>query len=350
MGQDSSAPILSSKKKNLRLSDQKIIIFPFFIPKDHEIKSIEISKNQIKSFPNELNNLEILDLSENDLETVFSSNFDILFEFPSLKTLKLSNNSLQNIPKFIKNFKSLKNLSLDRNYLSNLDLYETEIEVLDLFINCLNEVPKLPETIKGLNLGFNQIHSFDSNLPNLIELRLSGNLITTISSNINLKNLTMLDLSHNHIFELPNISDICPKLEFLQLTFNFLCKFPKGIPISIIKLDVSYNCIEIFEEPIDHLINLTNFDISHNLLKELPLLPPNIKSIYTEYNKFENIIPIIQNTFKIISFIESNLIEIPDISKSKIKTLILKRNKILNLNYQERINKSLNTIELTSNY
>jgi len=349
MGNEQSLPTLPENRKSIKISERSMASFPYRIDPHHGVKTIDAQKNDLTIVPIHLENLEYYDLSDNRISEALFEYPDAKIILPLLNTLKLSNNAIIHFRGIVEQLPSLKSLSLDRNFLNIIDLSLSELEHVDLFLNCLIECPKLPQSIISLNCGFNKITTLDLLLPNLKELKISGNLITTINEGVVFPNAKLIDLSHNHLYELPPINQFAPNVELLQLTFNFLCAFPTGLPESIVKLDVSYNCIEKWEDPINHLSNLATLDISNNLLTVLPELPPNIKSLFTENNRFQSIYPISNKKFKQITFLNSQLEEIPDISKTRIKTLVLTRNKLSVLNNPERLNKAVNTVDLAIN-
>ena len=349
MGVNATLPIFPRDKKVLKMNKKNISELPYFFTEDSQIQTIEAMKNFINKFPVKLKNIETINLSYNDLDVPFTQNPNLDVSYPLLRILKLTDCNIKNIPPFLYTILSLKELYLDRNYLTNIKIPYENLEVLDLFINNLTALPELPQSLLKLNAGFNNLRTLEFSLQNLTELRLAGNVITHVSPDISFPNATFIDLSHNHIYELPPIAKLAPKIERLQLTFNFLVEAPKDLPDTLIKYDISYNMIEKIDTPLDHLVNLTHLDVEHNLLTELPPLPPNIKNLFTNYNKFKSIAPIQNKDLKLISFLESELTSIPDISKTKAKTLVLTSNQIKEMNHIDYIPPNINKIELISN-
>lgn len=349
MGADSSLPKPPNDKKTLKISDQGLDAFPFSITDDSKVRTIEASKNKLKTFPLNLKNVQSIDISENDLKEILEKNPDVVVNFPELKTLKLSDCNIQSMPKWLLSLKDLKELILDKNYLEKLEIPYEKIEILDVFINKLTSLPPLPDTLIKFNAGFNMLSEVSFSLTNVVDLRLQGNLITYVSPDISFPKVKLLDLSHNHICEMPPIAKLAPNVEMLQLTFNFLVVAPTDLPESLVKYDISYNMISHIDAPLDHLKNLTHLDVSNNLLDELPKLPVGIKTLFTEHNKFKKVCPIENTSVKLITFYESELEELPDMSKTNMQTFVVSHNKIRDLQHPERLPGQLKQLEVMSN-
>jgi Leucine-rich repeat (LRR) protein len=209
---------------------------------DHPVTQIDAPYNIIRFIPRRLDHLESLDLSDNELYVLGDQLQDADFTFNSLRKLRLSSNHLREIPPSVFHFPALKELYLDKNSLSAISGELPNIATLDLFINSLSQFPNLPDRIVSVNLGFNQIKFLSMQLPNLRELKLSGNDLPEVSDCL-FPSLVLLARSFNRLVSLPPIASFAPKLEHMILSFNFLSSFLTNFPVSIKKIEISHNCM-----------------------------------------------------------------------------------------------------------
>lgn len=143
------------------------------------LKVLTISNNLLKEIPNEivgLINLEVLDLSFNNIVS-----FPNKFNLSKLKELYLNNNSLTNLNRNISLVKNLEKLTLDHNKLTDLTeaLYElVNLTYLDLSYNKITVIsPKICQ-VKGLK----EAHAY--NKLNKVGLWVIGNPLKIPSKEI----------------------------------------------------------------------------------------------------------------------------------------------------------------------
>ncbi|EAY02887.1 Leucine Rich Repeat family protein [Trichomonas vaginalis G3] len=349
MGQDESLPAIPPDQVDLALQRKKLTHLPYFLPSDSTVQSIDCSKNKISQFPLSLQNILSINLSDNNLGAIFADKNDLIFDYPNLKTLILTENSIENLPSSLKNIKSLTDLYLDRNKLTEADLDFPNLETLNLLMNFFTEIPKLPESLTSLNLGFNNIRTLSLSLPNLRVLSLSGNEISKIDPSISFPNLVHLDLSFNKIYSIPPITSFAPKLEELLIAFNMLEEFPTHIPLEIRRIDVSHNVISKWEDPICHLVQLTSLDISFNLITEVPELPPNIEIFTPHNNEIRKVYPITAPKLKKVFFSSNKLAKVPDTIESSLDIFSLERNSIENIDCS-KISTNIRKLSLTHGF
>lgn len=348
MGQDESATALPLDMTHLSFSRYKITKIPFFIPPDHPVTEIDAPYNSLQSFPMQLDHLESLDLSSNQLYTLGDTLTNAEFRFDSLKRLKLSANKLSVIPRSILTMKSLVELCLDRNQLTEFASELSNVQTVDLFLNLFEKFPSLPESVLSVNLGFNQIQTLDASFPHLRELKLSGNNLTEISSNTFLPELVSIDLSFNRLVSVPAISDFAPKLEILTLSFNFLGEFPTGVPVTVKKIDISHNCMSKWTDSLVELRNLKYLDVSYNDFEHIPELPPGIDKFIADRNKFSTAVPITPLGLKGLQ-LNSNLFrDIPVFTECQATHLLMRHNQIENIE-TDRICECIKHIDFTCN-
>lgn len=350
MGQNESSPPLPANQTELVLTDKGLTALPYCIPRSHPITLLDLSGNNISSFPSELEKLEFLDLSRNNLSCFGPDG--ITFTYKALKTLHLTGNNFTEIPTPIENMKNLTNLSLDRNFIekaANFLMNLPKLEHINLFINLLPELPQMPISILTINAGFNCIRQIAENLPNLVELRLPGNRINDISMSCRFPQLTYLDLSLNEIATLPDIKTMAPKLQVLNLSHNFLHEAPKKLPETLTALKVAYNTIYEWTEPIDHLVNLKDLNISYNQMSTIPKLPPNLQKLGVEGNLFTSSSePITLQNLQNLQLYKNNFESNPDCSGSSISSLLLRENKVTTINC-DYISQSMSRFEFMNN-
>jgi leucine-rich repeat protein SHOC2 len=244
------------------------------------LKSLNLSGNLIETIPkeiSELKNLESLDISGNQIKTIPKE----FTELKNLKSLYLSRNKIDTISKEFKELKNLKSLYLSGNLIETIPNEISELknlESLDISGNQINTIPKEfteLKNLKSLNLSRNKIDTIPEEfkeLKNLEYLDISGNQIKTIPKEITeLKNLKSLYLSENQIFTIPK--------EFSELK-------------NLKSLNLSGNLIETIPNEISELKNLESLDISGNEIKTIPkefTELKNLKSLYLSRNKIETI-------------------------------------------------------------
>ena len=141
-----------------------------FKPMGESLRILTLSNNLLKEIPEETNslvNLEVLDLSCNQIEK-FSSRLDL----PNLKELNLAKNVISSLGVSIVSLKSLEKLNLENNLLLDLMdcLYElVNLKYLDLSYNRLSVISPRICQLKNIKLA----HSYEK--LNKIGLWIIGN-------------------------------------------------------------------------------------------------------------------------------------------------------------------------------
>ncbi|KAJ8932625.1 hypothetical protein NQ314_014555 [Rhamnusium bicolor] len=155
---------------------------------------------------------------------------DAIGNLSNLQTLVLHSNKLDQINENVSRLEKLKTLDLSLNSIKIIpDSFSGLLQLVTLNINA-NKLETFPTFTKNTKLSFldlsnNNLKSFpdvcSEELGNLAELKLHGNEIEEIPSNISsLPALKLLDVSSNKIKEIPGELSDCHKLKEVNLKAN----------------------------------------------------------------------------------------------------------------------------------
>ncbi|XP_013405557.1 uncharacterized protein LOC106170294 [Lingula anatina] len=216
--------------------------------------------------------------------------------------------------------------------LEELKASECGVNAASLKIDHLKSLKKLELSKNHLN----QLPLSIFTLERLIELDLSHNNITTIPPEVQrLKNLKKLNMSHNSLEEIQ--TPVC-ELETLE------------------ELNLSHNKIATVPPEMKQLRSLKEINLSNNKLNEFPITLfelETLKSVWMDHNYITKF-PVLTKTSK-ISFLSLNSNNIIDISEKiadmmmNLVTLDLGNNKLKRLPVQMQLLSSLRELHLTGN-
>lgn len=238
------------------------------------------NNGRLTSVPSGLpDNIEELQLNDNHIETLRDNSLS----YPSLLSLSLACNNLEKLQSnTFKDSKLLESLNLANNNLYTDHQESSEalktlpwLRVLDLSENNLNE------EMAAILL---------KNLTSLEYLNLSGNLLQRLdeSSFGDLHQLRELDLQRNIVFEIDGAFDSTPKLQRLNLAFNYLPCLYDFHMTQLVVLNASHNFIEWFisRQDLNDTFHLETLDLSHNQLLFFPFLPnqSHLRNLYLSHN------------------------------------------------------------------
>ena len=246
---------------NVHWTGKGLSIIPEILTNSKDIVELDLSHNQIG-------------LSDDSLQRISN--------ITSLRTLKISGNSIRTIPSSFGNLVNLEHLDLSRNFLSEIpDSLKNLRNLKSLHIggNSLATIPIALLELKKLaylNASHNTITAIPYWLPRLSNLRhliLSMNKLKTLTGTLSeLRQLNELRLDSNHLTSLPDSICKCLSLTILTANRNFLEIFPKGLTKCeyLNHLELNSNKIREIPDEISSLSNLTTLQLSGNQISSLP--------------------------------------------------------------------------------
>ncbi|TNN72239.1 Negative regulator of reactive oxygen species [Liparis tanakae] len=190
-------------------------------------------------------NVEELQLNYNHIQTLRDNS---LLRYPSLNTLSETSHALKTLP-------GLRALDLSQNALDD-EMVATLLE----------------------------------NLTSLEYLDLSGNLMQRLdeTSFRDLPQLKELDLQRNIMYEIEGAFDSNPKLQRLNLAFNYLLCLTDFHMTQLVVLNASHNFIEWFitRQNLNDTFQLETLDLSNNKMLFFPFLPDHshLRTLYLSHN------------------------------------------------------------------
>jgi len=347
MGPDGSIPKLDPNQRNIHVINKKMKIIPYKIQPGAKLVHVNLSGNLIRSLPLRLNRLTKLILSNNELSTFPEEMIESLLSYGSLEYLDLSQNYLYELDSRILKLKSLKTLNMYSNKMLKADCISSSLENVDFCLNNFSKMPIFGQNIVNLSIEANKITVVSGNLPMLISLNMSHNIIEYISGDSLYKNLRSLDLSYNMISCLPDFRKITPKLRRLDLSHNNIEKIP-DLPRSLSVLLMADNSIKKLSSDFSQLPYLVILDFSQNMIESIPLLPMSIQTIDFSSNRITNVIH--SETPDLIEMrISNNQMEsLPIFSSNLLKEININSNMIKKMNLSV-LNPEITVIELYNN-
>ncbi|XP_062251924.1 podocan isoform X2 [Platichthys flesus] len=252
----------------------------------------------------QLNSLECLDLSNNNLSVVPKG-------LPrNLVLLHLEKNSIRSIPgDALTSVRNLEYLLLHNNNIRSRSIHPAafqglkKLHTLHMYNNLLERVPRgLPRRAKTLMLLHNSISELGRNdlalLYTLTELNLSYNKLT--NQNVHrdafrkLRDLERLDLSGNNFHSVP--LGLPRSLQVLEIKNNQINSIPVGALTGMEKLQkiiLSHNQLKlnsVYQGAWMELSVLTTLDLSANQLSHIPSdLPETLEYLHLESNRISTV-------------------------------------------------------------
>ena len=221
------------KLKELYISKNLLRTLPAEIGNLASLEKLYLDNNQLANLPSEIGNLKnlralILGSSQSFPRNQISQLPDSLFSLINLEELSLQHCWFNNdVPKGISKLQNLRILDLSENRLTRLSE-----EVFDLVNLIKLELGNREVFVKGRKKlsGDNRIVKIPSSVENLKNLRflsLSKNNLASLPSEIgNLSNLIYLDISENRLISLPPELGLLENLTQVKIWGNPLSSFP----------------------------------------------------------------------------------------------------------------------------
>ncbi|KAK5877343.1 hypothetical protein CesoFtcFv8_024859 [Champsocephalus esox] len=201
-----------------------------------------------------------------------------------LEELQLNHNNIQTLQNSsLLNYPSLNTLSIASKNKLHLGYEETS--------HALKTLPRL----RALDLSENELNdemiaTLLQNLTSLEYLNLSGNVLGRLdeTSFSDLHQLKELDLQRNIMYEIAGAFDSNPKLQRLNLAFNYLLCLTDFHTTQLVVLNASHNFIEWFSsrQDLNDTFLLETLDLSDNRLFFFPFLPnhSHLRNLYLSHN------------------------------------------------------------------
>ena len=276
---------------------------------------LNVSRNEIGSTfdlalstrPNCLENISLLDLSQNEITSLEAGSLPSLsglselrindnfirfispdfFANSSLQTLDMSNNQINHLPPHLLTTLPLRSLFLGNNTLSSLPIDaftgQKQLERLSLRGNLLTGVQLKPElatdllSLLHLDLSANMLETLDpaflAALPSLQVLKVSENQLSSLQMPPSLFQLTELNMSGNQLIKVEARSLVgLEALTHLNLANNQLQSIHSATfrnASSILVLDLSSNKLQEVPESLKYLTNLQTLDIGKNFISNI---------------------------------------------------------------------------------
>lgn len=232
--------------QNLNLRSRQLTTLPEELFA-RDLLELNLSFNHLTEIPEAIGNLttlQVLDLNRNYIVRLPES----IGNLTSLKELDLSFNKLVSLPESIGNLTSLQELYLQYNELIRLpESIEnlTSLQELNLADNQLATRLVLPSSLLKLNLSNNHLREVPINFedfPNLIDLQLGFTELTNLPESIrSLVSLKELNVRDNYLYTLPDVFDDSMALEDINLWNNQLGRLPPSLlelqQLSMVYLD-----------------------------------------------------------------------------------------------------------------
>ncbi|XP_049822710.1 carboxypeptidase N subunit 2-like [Aethina tumida] len=236
-------------------------------PNLHELN---LSNNWIMEVhTGQFQDLAVVNLSHNDI-SVFNTSV-----FKNVKIVILHNNHIDHISFKSDVFSSTTLLDLSNNYLHILKegflVGFQNLETLLLKGNLLVGIPSFLDAkrLNVINLSNNFLTVLDCSMFNgwIRVLLLNNNMLINFTSCYHLTEVVYLNLSHNNLTHIPDVSSL--NLDLVDLSFNKISDisfetFEKFAPL---KLDLSFNNISNLSNKMLHNLDYLQFlNMSHNRL------------------------------------------------------------------------------------
>ncbi|MGH0136733.1 UNVERIFIED_CONTAM: hypothetical protein FKN15_076830 [Acipenser sinensis] len=267
--------------RKLSMPDNDLSSLPTTIASLVNLKELDISKNGIQDFPDNIKCCKCLTIIEASVNPIAKLP-DGFTQLLNLMQLYLNDAFLEYLPANFGRLTKLRILELRENHLKTLpkSIHRlAQLERLDLGNNEFTDMPEVLEQIQNLkelwmdNNGLQTLPGSIGKLKQLTYLDMSKNRVETIDSEISgCEALEDLLLSSNMLQQLPDSIGMLKKLTTLKVDDNQLTALPNTIgSLSLLEeFDCSCNELESLPPTIGYLHNLRTLAADENFLSELP--------------------------------------------------------------------------------
>ena len=303
---------------NLDINNNKITEFPPDILKLKKLTTLNLQNNDLNSIPNTLglmNSLVRLNIEGNPLKRLVGKMRNCSTEeLKNYLKSRITEQDLENTPMTKEdlydindNNDNLNNIIIKNIYNNGLNMKEMNLKNLPIeeMQNCIQK-----NSLNKIDFSSNQINDINNltyvlnRIESITELNLSKNIIETFPLIIlSLPNLSILNISKNKITKFPydeftstNLSQIKCNLTFLDISFNFLNKFPDVIGLfqNLSELNLASNNIISIDNILNmKLMELDILNLSDNKIEKLPnklyKIIPKLKSFLVSNNNLRDI-------------------------------------------------------------
>lgn len=332
------------KLQTIRIDENSLAEVPSSLFSITSLVKMYIQKNKIKSLPNYWNlpSLTYLNIGSNDLRYLPDSFNDA----PLIDTIFFYSNSLIDLPDSLFTLQKLQKVQGYNNNLVRLPKTANlpELQVLALYRNSIREIPKSLgcKELTSISIYENQLSSFPSSLFDCDKLKTIiayKNKITSLPDIVNMPNLDSMNFSSNLLTTLPNNFDKAPLLRSVSFNANLLTEIPSTL-LNLPKLQtINFinNQIKYFPDILD-LPKLKTLKVYNNSISALSNTFNHAPALET-VDFMNNSISLIPDTLfqlkslKSINLTRNEIISLPEPNMPKLEQLILKSNKIKNVNY-----------------
>ena len=279
---------------NLDLNNNKIADFPPDILKLKKLTTLNLQNNDLNSIPNTLglmNNLVRLNIEGNPLKRLVGKMRNCSTqELKNYLKTRITDADLENTPMSKDDLYDINdNTNMNTQILHNIfnnGLVMKEMKITSIPVEEMqNSIQK--NMLNKIDFSINQINDISNltyvlnRIESISELNLSQNLIEKFPLIIlSLPNLTTLNLSKNKLKKFPydeftstNLSEVRSPLTSLDLSFNYIDKFPDiiGLFQNISNINLATNTIYFIDNISNmKLLELDTLNLSDNKIERLP--------------------------------------------------------------------------------
>ncbi|OHT08124.1 hypothetical protein TRFO_23491 [Tritrichomonas foetus] len=326
---------LLKPKRILDLTGCNLTELPEKVASKNTFKVFLLSHNRLTTLPDTNAKLRILKLAYNKFGgSIPPGIWNCIINSKKLQELDLSSNFLKEIPNEINDMSKLNALSLFDNKLTSINVTSSSIRALDLGHNLFTTPPQFPSTVEMFGYSYNSLESLDESFPNYASLQFLavGQCgIKSISPTLCMGNLKTIVLSINNLTEVPDLGQIFPSAEKIDLSDNYLTAFPT-FPHTIEDINLNHNQISNMPGDLNQYANLKKIQIAYNNLTEFAPLGLSVTYIDASNNQISSVSEFSAPALEFINFTSNNLTSIPQFNSQALKIYILAKNNISEIN------------------